>query len=118
MSGGELLSFFGVSAVGVAALLTASATAFTVVKVAGAIYLGYLGIQALRAAIRGDAIDEDARGRARTHEAHSQSWRAKPRQLSSGRAPAALLPALRGKTTAAVGLARICRSYARHPTHR
>jgi len=61
-----LAAWITLSAMGVAALLTASATAFTVVKVAGAIYLGYLGIQALRAAIRGDAIDEDRRGRART----------------------------------------------------
>jgi len=61
-----LAAWITLSAMGVAALLTASATAFTVVKVAGAIYLGCLGIQALRAAIRGDAIDEDRRGRART----------------------------------------------------
>src|SRR5688572_23552838 len=103
MSGGELLSFFGVAAVlvitpgadmalvtrnairggrraafettagimlglsvwvtlsalGVAALLTASATAFTVLKVAGAIYLGFLGVQALRAAVRGETMDSD-----------------------------------------------------------
>ncbi len=108
MSGGELLSFFGVAAVlvitpgadmalvtrnalrggrlegletiagimlglsvwvtlsaaGVAALLTASTTAFTVLKVAGAAYLGFLGVQALWAAIRGDAIDESAGRRA------------------------------------------------------
>jgi threonine/homoserine/homoserine lactone efflux protein len=110
MSGGELLSFFGVAAVlvitpgadmalvtrnairggrraafettagimlglavwvtlsalGVAALLTASATAFTVLKAAGAIYLGFLGLQALRAAIRGQAIDAAPRRCARS----------------------------------------------------
>jgi RhtB (resistance to homoserine/threonine) family protein len=39
---------------GVAALLAASATAFTVVKLAGAAYLGYLGARALVAAARRD----------------------------------------------------------------
>ena len=61
-----LAAWVTLSALGVAALLTASATAFTVLKVAGAVYLGYLGIQALRAAIRGDAIDEHRGGPART----------------------------------------------------
>ncbi|MGI5271274.1 LysE family translocator [Nonomuraea sp. CA-218870] len=41
------------AATGVAALLAASATAFTVVKVAGAAYLGYLGVRAILAAVRG-----------------------------------------------------------------
>ncbi|MGP3931681.1 LysE family translocator [Nonomuraea sp. KM88] len=40
------------AATGVAALLAASAMAFTVVKVAGAAYLLYLGVRALRAALR------------------------------------------------------------------
>ncbi|TDD17434.1 LysE family translocator [Nonomuraea diastatica] len=40
------------AATGVAALLAASAMAFTVVKVAGAAYLLYLGVKALRAALR------------------------------------------------------------------
>jgi RhtB (resistance to homoserine/threonine) family protein len=39
---------------GVAALLAASATAFTVVKAIGAAYLLFLGRKALRAALRGD----------------------------------------------------------------
>src|SRR5688500_9381196 len=54
------------SALGVAALLTASATAFTVLKVAGAIYLGFLGVQARRAAVRGETMDSDSGRRART----------------------------------------------------
>ncbi|MFI6922760.1 LysE family transporter [Nonomuraea spiralis] len=41
------------AATGVAALLAASAMAFTVVKVVGAAYLLYLGVKALRAALRG-----------------------------------------------------------------
>ncbi|WP_336205381.1 LysE family translocator [Nonomuraea sp. LPB2021202275-12-8] len=42
------------AATGVAALLAASAMAFTVVKVVGAAYLLYLGVKALRSALRGD----------------------------------------------------------------
>ena len=42
------------AAVGVAALLEASAVAFSIVKIAGAIYLLYLGIRALRSASRRD----------------------------------------------------------------
>ncbi|MFC4120827.1 LysE family translocator [Nonomuraea zeae] len=40
------------AATGIAALLAASATAFTVVKVVGAAYLLYLGAKALRSALR------------------------------------------------------------------
>ncbi|TMR95996.1 LysE family translocator [Nonomuraea basaltis] len=40
------------AATGVAALLSASAVAFTVVKVVGAAYLLYLGVKALRSALR------------------------------------------------------------------
>lgn len=44
------------SLAGVSAVLATSATAFTLLKLAGAVYLAYLGIQALRAARRGDAF--------------------------------------------------------------
>ncbi len=44
------------SAVGVAALLAASGTAFAALKLAGAAYLVVLGLQALRAARRGDSL--------------------------------------------------------------
>lgn len=48
------------AATGIAALLAASATAFTVVKVVGAGYLLYLGVKALRAASRkGGAVELD-----------------------------------------------------------
>ncbi|SEG97195.1 Threonine/homoserine/homoserine lactone efflux protein [Nonomuraea solani] len=53
---------------GIAALLAASALAFTVVKVVGAAYLLYLGVKALRSALRGggelrlDVPDPGGRG--------------------------------------------------------
>jgi threonine/homoserine/homoserine lactone efflux protein len=47
------------SVLGVAALLAASATAFATLKLAGAAYLAVLGLQAVRAALRGDALAGD-----------------------------------------------------------
>jgi threonine/homoserine/homoserine lactone efflux protein len=42
------------SALGVAAVLSASATVFTALKLAGAVYLVYLGVQSLRSLRRGE----------------------------------------------------------------
>ena len=50
-----LLVWATLSALGIAAVLAASATVFTVLKLAGAAYLVYLGIQSLLAIRRGDA---------------------------------------------------------------
>ena len=44
------------SVLGVAALLHTSATAFSALKLLGAAYLVVLGVQALRAAVRGDSL--------------------------------------------------------------
>jgi RhtB (resistance to homoserine/threonine) family protein len=51
-----------VAAFGVASLLAASAVAFTVVKLVGAVYLGYLGVKALVSAWRrGEALKAERR---------------------------------------------------------
>lgn len=49
----------GASVLGVAALLHTSATAFSLLKLLGAAYLVVLGVQALRAAARGDSLTPD-----------------------------------------------------------
>jgi RhtB (resistance to homoserine/threonine) family protein len=54
------------AAVGVASLVRASAMAFTVLKILGALYLVWLGIQALRAAGRPLADDDSSRALARS----------------------------------------------------
>lgn len=45
------------ASLGIAALLARSQVAFTTVKVAGAVYLGYLGLRALISALRGAAAE-------------------------------------------------------------
>ena len=48
------------SVVGVTGLLAASGAAFSTVKLAGAVYLVYLGVQSLRAARRGETLTTEA----------------------------------------------------------
>jgi threonine/homoserine/homoserine lactone efflux protein len=54
-----LLVWTVATAVGVASLLRASAVAFTVLKLVGALYLIWLGVQALRAAAHASSSGED-----------------------------------------------------------
>src|SRR6266545_202947 len=56
-TGVGLIGWATASVVGIAAVLAASATVFTVLKLAGAVYLVYLGMQTLLALRRGEAHD-------------------------------------------------------------
>ncbi|SDK33541.1 LysE family translocator [Streptomyces indicus] len=55
-----LLVWGALAVVGLAAVLAASATAYTIVKLAGAVYLGYLGVQALLQSRRGRSTTDPA----------------------------------------------------------
>ena len=57
------------SVVGVAGLLAASGTAFAALKLAGAAYLVVLGLQALRAAVRGERLVDAVEQRAESTSA-------------------------------------------------
>ncbi|MDQ8703450.1 LysE family translocator [Streptomyces sp. LHD-70] len=55
-----LLVWGALTVVGLAAVLAASSTAYTVVKLAGAVYLGFLGVQALLQSRRNRAVASEA----------------------------------------------------------
>ena len=61
-SSAGLLLWGSATVVGVTALLTLSAVAFGALKLVGAAYLCWLGVQALRSAWRGDALTGDVEG--------------------------------------------------------
>lgn len=67
-----LLVWAALSAVGVAALLAASAEAYNVLRFAGAAYLIYLGAQALLRAARGDRLELGEEGRVAARSAYRQ----------------------------------------------
>jgi threonine/homoserine/homoserine lactone efflux protein len=50
------------AAAGLSALFAAAPAAFTVLRVAGAAYLTWLGVQALRSAVKGGSLDESQLG--------------------------------------------------------
>ncbi len=63
------------AAVGVSALLTASTVAFTVLKVAGAVYMVWLGIRMLRAALLAPAEEAKDQGARDASESWARAWR-------------------------------------------
>jgi threonine/homoserine/homoserine lactone efflux protein len=92
------------SALGIAAVLAASATAFSALKLAGAAYLVVIGVQALRAARRGDSLASDVgeRGEASRSAAFRRGLASDLLNVKVGLFWTALVPQFVGAETSAL----------------
>ena len=96
------------AALGVAAVVHASATAFTVMKLAGAAYLIWLGIQALRTAGHGSTARRPGRERGRTLDARRGFRQGLIDDLANPRSPRSSRASCRSSSTVASPCSHRC----------